>query len=969
MRIDGQINRQYSNMETRAEKHSESVSASFMADAVSFGSSEDNILGACGEKSSFLSGADGSLETLKEQAGILKDNLSAIFNKMDTGAVVEMDGDGIDINNTDTEKIVTVVEQIQIKLAMYCDDFEASVDIDAEAVKQVMGEGAAAISVAEKMKKNGVKPTKENVSELLGALEMASRIEGVDDGMKAYLLQNNMSPTIRDVYISANAGNVSRSGAVSQQEWQELLPQVRKIMQEAGVEVTEENLAKGRWMLDNDIEVTKESFERLEVLDKIEAMLAGEGLTDRIAAAMTEGRAAKDALLTGEAMPWEAAAEAVRTVEEASEETVAAWVSSDRPHTLEGLARTEQMGERAVPDKNDYKYIKASRELLEVRLMMTLEAARTMERSGISVNTLDISELIDELKKYELSFLNAQGGQDSDEVTLMDIEQVSMTMVAVEGLRSAPSAVIGSVLEAGEEPTVNSLSYHAPAVSARMEAAGNAYEALSTEIRSDLGDSVAKAVKASTGDILSDLGYEDSEANRRAVRILAYNNMEINAANIDKVKSIDYSANELFRNMTPQKVLNMIREGINPLETNVEELNSYFISMYESARPEAEKYSEFLYRLDKNGSISPKEREKFIGVYTLITKFQKDGMRAAGALANQGLELTMGNLLTAYMSRRHSGMDFTVDDKTQRAEVRDKVTYYKNLLGGISGKITPEALRSVEEGLDSMTPEQFAQAVRDFEEPGDDVVYEKYLETAREAAALEESVLKLIMDNDIPSTYNNLMAAQTVAENPGAVFDSYKKKTGDADLEDRLLEALESRDSARSEYDALMEQARVLAEKSVGMSDSYIDMESMRLLSNNMKLVGLMARKNNYQIPYSSENGTGVINLKIVETGENTGSFTIKMSNSLFGEVTVEARYDGHSLRAQVMCSETEGMSPLEERGAKIAGELRERGVEEVRISVNRAAAQPEGKSETLEGVSTEELFRAAKIFIRGLTN
>lgn len=974
MRIDGIINQQYNHtVETKTEKASGGVNAAFMADAVSFGSAEDTVFGGDhGGKSSFLSGMDGSLETLKERAGILKDNLCAIFNKMDTGSAVEIDEDGIDINNTDTDKLITIVEQIQIKLAMYCDDFEASVDIDAEAVKQVIGEGAAAVRIAEGLKRNGVKPTKENVSEMMGALETASQIGPVDDGMKAYLMQNDMAPTIRNVYISANAGYVSRSGVISDGEWRELLPQAEKILDEAGIAATDKNLARSRWMLDNDIEVTAESFERLEALDHMETLLGGgeQGeLIDRIAAAMTEGTQAADALLTKDALPWEAAAAAVRTVEKAADETVAAWVASGRDRTLEGLADTEQKGERAVPDKNNYQYVKASRELQEVRLMMTLEAARTMERSGISVNTTKLSELIEELKKYELNIFNQNRSQGDAEVTSMDVEQVGMTMAAIDSLRFVPSAVIGSVVEAGEEPTVNAFMYHAPAVAAKMEAAGNAYEALSTEIRSDLGDSVAKAVKASTGDLLSDLGYEDNEANRRAVRILAYNNMEINSRNIDKVKSIDYSANELFANMTPQKVLNMIREGQNPLETSVEELNAYFINMEESIRPETEKYSEFLYRMDKSGKITAKEREKFIGVYSLISRFQKDGMKAAGALVNQELELTMGNLLTAYMSRRDRNMDFTVDDGTQLAEYQDKVTYYKNLLGGISGKVTPDTLASIGEAFDSMTPEQFAQAVEESGSSPEDAVYAKYVETAREAAQIEETALKLITDHEIPSTYNNLMAAQTLSQNPGSVFDEYRERAQDKDLENRLLEALESRERARSEYDTLMEQAQKLADEAVGAVDSYIDMEAMRLLGNNMKLVGMLAHKNNYQIPYQTEDGTGVINLKIIETGENTGSFVIKMSDDRFGDVTVEAKADAKSLRAQILCTDAEGEALLNVKGKEIADALRQGGIEDVRISVNRAKAQPAGRSETAEGVSTETLFGAAKIFVASLAN
>ena len=66
-------------------------------------------------------GVDRSVCSVLVQEAI-GDNLTAIFNKMDSGMVVSMNEDGIDVNNTEAKELVTVVEQIQIKLATYCED-------------------------------------------------------------------------------------------------------------------------------------------------------------------------------------------------------------------------------------------------------------------------------------------------------------------------------------------------------------------------------------------------------------------------------------------------------------------------------------------------------------------------------------------------------------------------------------------------------------------------------------------------------------------------------------------------------------------------------------------------------------------------------------------------------------------------------------------------------------------------------
>ena len=166
--------------------------------------------------------------------------------------------------------------------------------------------------------------------------------------------------------------------------------------------------------------------------------------------------------------------------------------------------------------------------------------------------------------------------------------------------------------------------------------------------------------------------------------------MAFTAENVDAVKAIDSSVNTLFDNMTPEKTLKMIRDGVNPLETDIEELNRY-INGLEGDEHQVEKYSEFLYKLEKNNEITAGEREKYIALYSLINKFETEGMNSIGQLVNQGLEINMGNLLTAYMSRHDKGMDLKADDSIGVKNITDKVTYYKNLFAGIKNKVMPES--------------------------------------------------------------------------------------------------------------------------------------------------------------------------------------------------------------------------------------------------------------------------------------
>lgn len=60
-----------------------------------------------------------------------------------------------------------------------------------------------------------------------------------------------------------------------------------------------------------------------------------------------------------------------------------------------------------------------------------------------------------------------------------------------------------------------------------------------------------------------------TEENRRAVRILAYNEMELTEENIREVRKTDMAVQRMFRAMKPATVFEMIKEGHNPLDLTV----------------------------------------------------------------------------------------------------------------------------------------------------------------------------------------------------------------------------------------------------------------------------------------------------------------------------------------------------------------------------------------------------------------
>ncbi|MFQ7671782.1 MAG: DUF6240 domain-containing protein [Clostridium sp.] len=128
--------------------------------------------------------------------------------------------------------------------------------------------------------------------------------------------------------------------------------------------------------------------------------------------------------------------------------------------------------------------------------------------------------------------------------------------------------------------------------------------------------------------------------------ITAWNTEE----SIAQIKDWDAEVNTLIDRMKPATVLGMIRDGINPLEHTVTELNEMLANRGMTAAQEEESYSKFLWRLDKTNGITAEERQSYIGIYRLLIKCRKKIMRRLVRWFNP-VSRWIVNLLTAVRSR------------------------------------------------------------------------------------------------------------------------------------------------------------------------------------------------------------------------------------------------------------------------------------------------------------------------------
>lgn len=491
-------------------------------------------------------------------------------------------------------------------------------------------------------------------------------------------------------------------------QWDNLQSQIDKVIEQSGLANTKEIQGYAKWLVKSGIELTANNLTRLSDLKSIAFPQSQEQLVDTLVTALYNGKSPLKALLTGETTVEEQAQQLMEDVASITDEAIKETVESGKAINIKNLtaaqkdidARQEDTKNQQI-DKNQLakgvqqnditqknaensiqnisnsqndlsqttsgqitdaslREIEVRRQLEEIRLMMTLDVNRQLLKSGYQIDTTQLSEFVEALKKTEQSMKAALFQGETIEENELRASLYEDTLTKTKELASMPATVIGRAIQSKDVFTLSYIHEEGTILKQQYTKAGETYEALMTAPRADLGDRISKAFQ-NVDDILADLNLKINDSNRRAVRILGYNSMEITLENIDAVKEADSQVTSIIKKMTPATTLQMIREQMNPLEMSMEELENYLNDQKDLGK-EAEKFSKYLQKLDHQNAISEEEREAYIGIYRMFKQIEKSDGAVIGSLVATGAEMNFKNMLSAVRTRADKNMDIRVDD-------------------------------------------------------------------------------------------------------------------------------------------------------------------------------------------------------------------------------------------------------------------------------------------------------------------
>lgn len=805
-----------------------------------------------------------AVEQLEKEQGTTEKNrkneMVIVSNTTSAEDYKKMEEDGFSLADMDSRTIITVTDKIKAVLAKAGVDISQYGDtLTKEQLQEITGNPAVANCIRQTLEANDLPVTDANMEDSLKALEQAVSLPEVSDEAKAYLIKNEMEPSISNVYTAQHSG--TNEAVISSEEsnidFDSLQPQIEEIITEAELEVDEENVAGSKWLIANDIPLTGDNLQYFKDLGTLSEQIKNDQV--------------------------------------------------DWNQIIDSMAKAIAAGKRP----QDASMITARRQLEETRLAMTIQGSKVMERNGIEVDTQPLEELVENLKEQEVYYhgLLESAGIGSN---WKNVNTMAKTLEIFEDLKKQPAYVIGQIDASDSIQTIHDKGSQ---LQQELDKARQSYEALMTSPRKDMGDSIQKAF-ANVNEILTDMNMDITEGNRRAVRILAYNNTEITPENLTTIKGMDEEMQRAFRNMNPAVTMEMIRKGENPLDMSMEQLNKAVEEIkQETGSEEQERFNKFLWRMEQNHEISKEERSSYIGIYRLIAQVEKTDGAALGFLMNQGADITMRNLLTAVRSsKKGNTMDYRVSDDfegvqaksdTLRIDEQIEAGFQQNCLRDILDQITPEKLsRLGEPQVENMTPEQLAEALAQMEETEpEQQLTENYrqeqLYMYQKVLSAPEEVYSYLDHYDIPNSMANVLAASEMLRKPNQMMNLLWKQNGYSTESRKMIKqmkekVLENFGEAAQNPEALADAQEELADVAEKVMDTMItenpeistlDIRAMRQMTAQFSICARQAREECYMVPVQiGESVTGV-SLKVVRGKEEKGVVDILFDGGRVGRI------------------------------------------------------------------------------------
>ncbi len=797
-------------------------------------------------------------------------------------------------------------------------------------IKRVAGDLVSSV-VLGKLEQSPLLVNTENVMRLSHAVQLTQERQNISPASVKFFIGNGFAITPENISNSVHGGKTEMvvEELAEESQFVQIEAQVQEILQEGGLTISEENMDTAKWLFANELPVTAENIRIFQRLEEIKAE-TDDTLIGRIVDNMLDGMLPEKSDLT----KW--------SVKEAKV---------------------------AIKKFTEADSLQAKRQLEEIRLTMTVEAARTMSSKGIELDVSNLEKIVEELKIQEQQARNALLQETGLPVTAENAEIMGDTLQAAKTVLAAPVEVLGVSFR--KEVTLVSLAEEAVHITRDFAKAEQTYEAVGTQVRKDLGDSMTKAFQ-NVDAILEDLDLEVTAMNRRAVRILSYNQMVLQEENILQMKEHDSRVTTLMKDLKPQVVAELIRKEINPLELSLEELSQEVAAIADEIQVEDVSFRKFLWKMDHQDGITPEERQSMIGVYRLLDKIEKSDGAVIGQVVKEGKEMSLANLLSAVRTRKNAGMDVQVNDdfgeledlQTKGVSISQQIeaAYSETLVTELKKNLSPKVLKeenwesSLEVLMEECQEENSIETVS---------YYEEVAESIRQTMAnAEENIQSFLQKLDMPDNAKNLQMVQAMLENGGKALTSLWKE----EESEELIEHFDEPESLEEFYEEVDKNHEKTLENQAESDDiNYGGIVDIAKMANSISFYRQVRTYQMYEVPIMTESGWMACHVTF-QNGETAEKGTVEISaySDELGQIRATFKVSGKRVKGFMTTEKKESLEDCQKILKNFEMDLEENGftMEGNLVQGSRSSLHVGDKA---EGTKNRDLYQVAKWFLENL--
>ena len=874
--------------------------------------------------SKFKEEAEKAVETLEYNAKVLSPEM-----------MKELEEKGVSATSSDADLVKKSIENIVQNREIRKENLAKQVEKlseDAENIKEISYGNIEDGRLAKQLERSGMAVTKENIEKFSNAVDFAKDvIKNINEPAISHMIEADLPETISNIYKSEHTESYSEvSQTVEKEEtWFKIENQAVNLLESKGVTADKDSLGAAKWLFTKGMEITPASVAKYLSLNELkngaETAEGIEKLTDKLAKGISEGREAADAIV-GTANYRQAG------------------------YVVNYFRRTTEITITEISQR---------RNLEEIRLKLTEQSAVSMLNKGIKIDVTDLKGLVDNLRKEEESYykglldkaVTLENGKTPDGVKAAGDTTSSIELLrSVVSIRSyALTRTYESEYKTGavsatyrEETRITLAAYHE---------AGMAYEKGATEIRADLGDSIHKAFD-NIDEVLSENNLELTDANRKAVRLLAYNKAEVNVESVTKMKVAATLTETALKELKPATVAGLIKSGINPLDLDMKELLNRAKEINEKVLPGDEKYSRYLYNLEKSGGVSETEREAYIGIYRLLNQIEKGDDAAVGSVSLTNQSLNLRNMLSAVRSRKLGRFDEKIDES------------FGEIIKVLGGK------GKIDNSIDMAYAKLLAGELKEnLTEPENDYYEAKKAEIAKEIQTTE---VERMIDERAEITFSNLTAQMSISKGRrnllGLISEmSDEEKREIKDLSSKFIDEFNGdRFAAENEKaitDALSRKVSKL------MESEKITYEKFTGLTEIKKTIVLSVKRETaqtYDIPFIyDEDKMADLSLTVRKgkTEADKGKVGIILTTN-DDRVTSEFRIVNERITGYFMADSRESLDNLKANEKILKGTLSEMKMEigEISYHLGQGSSQIRNYDDIYnDNVKTSDIYRTAK--------